>query len=508
MTSYTFPAKILVVDDEPDLEAMIRLKFRKRLKLGELDFIFARNGVQALEQLRSHPETDVVLTDINMPQMDGLTLLDRLNEQDYCLKTVIISAYGDMGNIRLAMNRGAYDFLTKPLDLSDLELTLNKTIVQVQQLKRIEQEVEALLDGTRKMAAAHDALSAVCVTCAILCQTIFPFKPAIKVYLARSFQQKQAAYLCHHLIWTENSYVGFRKNLVEDAELEQIQQKDGTVQDGSTLWILVRLEEELLTALALQLPGPEPLTEADYRFINSIANSLRLVLANLRHTDHKQMALIGQMASSIIHDLKTPLAIIRSYAEIVTMPECPVEKRNRFLDIIMKQVDRLSQMINDILEFARGAIRLDPQWHDTAEYIRTVTTAFEQKLTESGLRLETILDFDGQVWLDGPRFYRVLFNIIGNAMDAMKEGGVCTVRVHRADDWIYFTISDTGPGISEEIRAQLFQPFATFGKRNGTGLGLAIARRIVEEHGGVITLTSEVDKGAEFVIKLPYRTAG
>jgi class 3 adenylate cyclase/FixJ family two-component response regulator len=124
----------MVVDDETDLEVLVKQKFRKKIREQEYEFIFAVNGRHALEQLVIHPDVDIVLSDINMPEMDGLTLLSKLNEQHSILKAVIISAYGDMENIRVAMNRGAFDFITKPVDFTDLELTLEKTIKQVNQM--------------------------------------------------------------------------------------------------------------------------------------------------------------------------------------------------------------------------------------------------------------------------------------------------------------------------------------------------------------------------------------
>lgn len=119
-------AKILVVDDEADLETLIRQKFRQKIRENQYEFVFAMNGVMALEQLEQHQDVDVVLSDINMPEMDGLTLLSKLNEQNTLLKSVIVSAYGDMENIRTAMNRGAFDFITKPVNFEDLETTMQK----------------------------------------------------------------------------------------------------------------------------------------------------------------------------------------------------------------------------------------------------------------------------------------------------------------------------------------------------------------------------------------------
>jgi len=128
-------AKILVVDDEADLEVLIKQKFRQKIRQNEYEFIFAINGRHALEQLDEHHDVDVVLSDINMPEMDGLTLLSKLNERNALLKSVIVSAYGDMDNIRTAMNRGAFDFVTKPVNFSDLEITIDRTVKHVSMIK-------------------------------------------------------------------------------------------------------------------------------------------------------------------------------------------------------------------------------------------------------------------------------------------------------------------------------------------------------------------------------------
>jgi len=130
------PVTVLVVDDEPDVAILVRHRLRQKIRSGTYEFLFASDGVSALEQLRRHPNIDLLLTDLNMPGMDGLTLLERVNEQYPALKVVVVSAYGDMRNIREAMNRGAFDFLTKPIDFLDLERTIEKTAQYVRTLRR------------------------------------------------------------------------------------------------------------------------------------------------------------------------------------------------------------------------------------------------------------------------------------------------------------------------------------------------------------------------------------
>src|SRR6476661_8866432 len=138
-------AIILVVDDEPDLEALVLQKFRRQIRDGTMAFVFAHDGIEALRSLQDHPHVDMVVSDINMPGMDGLSLLQKLQEAEDKKSTIIVSAYGDMSNIRTAMNRGAFDFLTKPIDFADLEMTIDKTIrhvVMLREVRRRQSEAE------------------------------------------------------------------------------------------------------------------------------------------------------------------------------------------------------------------------------------------------------------------------------------------------------------------------------------------------------------------------------
>ena len=127
-------AKILVADDEADLETLIKQKFRKQIRDQKYEFVFAMNGNDAIAKLSEHPDISMVLSDINMPEMDGLTLLGRLTDSNPLVKTVMVSAYGDMDNIRTAMNKGAFDFVCKPVNFEDLEVTIEKTMKHVAQV--------------------------------------------------------------------------------------------------------------------------------------------------------------------------------------------------------------------------------------------------------------------------------------------------------------------------------------------------------------------------------------
>ena len=158
----TTPAKILVVDDEEDLELLMRQRFRRQVRRGEYDLYFAHNGREALDVLAETPDIRLVLSDINMPVMDGLTLLSQLEEIEANVSAVVVSAYGDMANIRTAMNRGAFDFVTKPIDFQDLQVTIEKTLRHIQVLE------DALASRDRLVALRQELVVASQVQTSVL----------------------------------------------------------------------------------------------------------------------------------------------------------------------------------------------------------------------------------------------------------------------------------------------------------------------------------------------------
>lgn len=163
--------KILSVDDELDLELLLTQYFRRKIRKGEYEFFFAHNGIEALQMLLENPDIDIVLSDINMPEMDGLTLLKKLNSRhNPALKVIIVSAYGEMSNIRAAMNNGAFDFATKPIDLEDLQVTIEKAIAEIEFVKQTQREHGQLVDIKGDLALAAE------IQLAILPNSFPPFE--------------------------------------------------------------------------------------------------------------------------------------------------------------------------------------------------------------------------------------------------------------------------------------------------------------------------------------------
>ena len=175
MTSRQESYKILVVDDEPDLEPLMLQQMRRDIRAGRYEFVFAQNGVEALEKLNQDDGIDMVLSDINMPQMDGLTLLEQIPKVDPNIRSVIISAYGDMKNIRTAMNRGAFDFVTKPIDFEDLRVTIDRTL-------RNMAEWREALEARDQLVALQNELDVARGMQQSILPTRFPQDPGYTVY--------------------------------------------------------------------------------------------------------------------------------------------------------------------------------------------------------------------------------------------------------------------------------------------------------------------------------------
>ena len=167
--------KILVVDDEPDVEPLVLQRMRRDIRSRKYEFVFAHNGVEAVELLNKDEDIDMVISDINMPQMDGLTLLEQISEINPNIRSVIVSAYGDMKNIRTAMNRGAFDFVTKPLDFGDLRVTIERT------LRHMEEWREALSSRDKLVALQNELDVASGIQQSIL-PTVFPSRDDYQIY--------------------------------------------------------------------------------------------------------------------------------------------------------------------------------------------------------------------------------------------------------------------------------------------------------------------------------------
>jgi signal transduction histidine kinase len=218
----------------------------------------------------------------------------------------------------------------------------------------------------------------------------------------------------------------------------------------------------------------------------------------------ERLALVGRFVRSIVHDFKNPLTVI-GFAGDMIGSDTPPDIRKTAQHRIRKQVDRLTNMINELLEFTRGSqSSVVLARFDYGAFVEQIVEELRPEVAEKSVIIESRPAGEKIVLqLDPRRLPHVFYNLVHNAVDAMPDGGRVMIRVHRREDEVVTEIEDTGKGIAPQIANRLFEPFATFGKASGTGLGLSICRKIVEDHRGWIEVRSEPGRGAIFVFGLP-----
>jgi PAS domain S-box-containing protein len=541
------PDKILVVDDEPDLEPLIRQKFRKKIRQNELMFIFARNGAEAIEKLQAQSDIDMVLTDLNMPGMDGLTLLTKLAEQYPTIKAVILSAYGDMENIRKAMNLGAFDFLTKPLNFQDLEITINKTLQHVQQMKaaleqeRLARQAQAELlihlqqevsDRQRAQEALHESerrlaqfLEAVPVGVYVVDATGKPYyaNQTAQQLLGKgiapeaTIDQLPEIYQAY-LAGTQQIYPADQLPIVRALRGERATIDNQEIRQGDKI-------------IPLEVWG-NPIFDKDGRLVYAISafkditqrkqaeaerirftQELELKNAALQRMDQ----LKDEFLANTSHELRTPLNGIIGIAESMIDGATGQlsERQIANLSMVVSSARRLSSLVNDILDFSKlknRDIELQRKPVDFRQIAGLVLTLSRHLLAGKPVELKNeIREELPAVEGDENRLQQIMYNLVGNAIKFTESGSVTVSAIALTDDLVEVTVSDTGIGIPSDKFTEIFQAFeqvdASISREyGGTGLGLSITKQLVELHGGTIRVESELGKGSRFIFTLPIST--
>lgn len=273
--------------------------------------------------------------------------------------------------------------------------------------------------------------------------------------------------------------------------------------------IAVPLEGEdaaTLGAMALYNSKKGAFTQDDRSLLRLVSanasTAVRLFRSRVERERSERLTAIGRLLSGVMHDVRTPLTVISGYVQLMAGAD-DADTRAEYARLVLKQFDVITAMQREVLEFARGERNILLRKVFLAKFFGDIEQQLAQQVAGSGVRVVVDIADRGTARFDEAKMTRVVHNLARNAIEAMAEtGGTLTIRCAREQGELVMSFADTGKGIPKEIEGRLFQSFVTAGKAQGTGLGLAIVKKIVDEHGGTISVESS-ERGATFTVRLP-----
>jgi len=510
--------KILVVDDEPN----VLLTMSAILRQEGYDVEEAPGGRHALQALEQR-SFDLVLTDLNMPGVDGLAVLEAVQKHAPDTVTLVITGYASVPTALRALQLGAYEYLLKPTEVEDLKQSVRRSLER----KRLS-ETDTLYRVGQSIARAPDVES-VCALVADAVRSVLHIKHAEVIVPGRAGQCASPALAA----------------LLDDPAT-RLQLESGNIVTAATSPALASVGAKVgLSAIAM-VPGlvgqrlvcvlvaDNSSLSFDFhasalRFLQGLASHTALAVENAaliaelrRNNDELAQAnaklreldrLKSQFLSVATHELRTPLSVILGYTSMLAEAlddRLRDDERQNFAESVAatKRLIRLVNSMLDITQIEAGHVRMHLEPVDIRQAVRAAAAFFAQEAQQRKVALRTEVPIRvPKVQADAERLQQVLVNLIGNALKFTPAGGKITIAVHVAGgERVELEVADTGPGIALEDQPLLFHEFTRVGRRapeQGAGLGLAITRRIVEAHGGSIRVQSKPGKGARFVVSLP-----
>ena len=366
----------------------------------------------------------------------------------------------------------------------DLDRILKEGLKQVLAVTGLEMGAITLIDCSTGTLALH-------------CQV--GMSPGFQTWLQEQLGEKSLA------AWPEGE--GF---LIEEIPSDGAEIPPQVREEGIRLTAEVPLFAEggLVGILNIATREPRLFTSDERSLLQAIGYQLGTAIANAQLRQEvltaERLAAVGRVATSVAHDLRSPLGGILRSAEFLARPEISPATREKLSEAIVSLSRRLINSTQEILDYVCGGqlpLRCSPC--SLSDFLDGVLAVLEVDFGDRGIEVVRDCRYQGQAVLDAERMAQVVYNVAANARDAMPEGGTFTIATHQSGDQVELRFSDTGPGVPEELRDRIFEPFFTYGKREGAGLGLSIARRIIEEHGGKLWIEGGEEGGATFVLSLP-----
>ncbi len=522
---------MLYVDDEAKIRLIIEQLFRKEVKSKTFHVLFAINGFEALNILKNEPDTDLVFTDINMPGMNGLKLLQKIQDIKPALNpvitTIIISAFNDMENIRKAMNAGAFDFLTKPLDFKDLRITLEKSIEHVENLKRLlhqEETNRVAMQEARAIALSAERFRKMFLNHGAPMVLVDPEKNIIE-------EANQAA--SHFYKYSMEELYGLDiKQLYAGDNFQEVKTIIDEIKNNQKNHLLCTHKLKDGSCRNVEIYS-SPIEINHQKLLFSIVHDVteriqaKRDLENAKQQAESANQTKSEFLANMSHEIRTPMNAILGFCELLFEKTVNVHHRG-FLESIYLSGQSLLNIIDDILDLAKieaGRLELQPEPTKLSIFFDEIEATFIEKIKKKGLHLDIQLEKNVPevLLVDDIRLKQILFNLISNAIKFTYQGHIrvhvfmegAKGGLHKEDLFgkmqtvsLNIKVEDTGIGIPEDQQQIIFESFRQQkGQKNrefgGTGLGLTITRKLVELMNGTITVASGPEKGSVFNVFLP-----
>ncbi len=522
---------MLYVDDEAKIRLIIEQLFRKEVKSKTFHVLFAINGFEALNILKNEPDTDLVFTDINMPGMNGLKLLQKIQDIKPALNpvitTIIISAFNDMENIRKAMNAGAFDFLTKPLDFKDLRITLEKSIEHVENLKRLlhqEETNRVAMQEARAIALSAERFRKMFLNHGAPMVLVDPEKNIIE-------EANQAA--SHFYKYSMEELYGLDiKQLYAGDNFQEVKTIIDEIKNNQKNHLLCTHKLKDGSCRNVEIYS-SPIEINHQKLLFSIVHDVteriqaKRDLENAKQQAESANQTKSEFLANMSHEIRTPMNAILGFCELLFEKTVNVHHRG-FLESIYLSGQSLLNIIDDILDLAKieaGRLELQPEPTKLSTFFDEIEATFIEKIKKKGLHLDIQLEKNVPevLLVDDIRLKQILFNLISNAIKFTYQGHIrvhvfmegAKGGLHKEDLFgkmqtvsLNIKVEDTCIGIPEDQQQIIFESFRQQkGQKNrefgGTGLGLTITRKLVELMNGTITVASGPEKGSVFNVFLP-----
>lgn len=523
-------ASVLVVDDEPGIALLCnRLLTRAGYN------VMAETDPRAAIKYLGHHQVDLLLVDIRMPEVDGFDVISRAQRAQPDIAVLVMTGFGTVETAIRALRQGVDGLVLKPFEKGDELLASVRQAFADNRRKRETARVQALrplFDATEKLFSETD---------------IDKLNDLIVEIICEHLKCLNAAY--YQIEGDKISTIARRGNILQVDEPGFAAQLVGRVdsdgnpiivnatgpgeEEAQALLSTLGLGAAILIPIARSTPsavrgvlfaardaGVAPFRGADLEMFLILARQSLIALENarlyadlrdyVRKVEDSQQALLraekmaaaGRLTASIAHEVNNPLQAVQNCLHLAGREDLPPEKRKEYFDLARNELERLMKTMQRMLDFYRpGSVKMERV--DVLELLRHVLNLTSQQLRMREIEIKTDLpDALPSIYAVNSQIQQIFFNLILNSFDAMPGGGMLTIRAQSRDHGVEFLFEDTGPGIPEEQRNNIFEPFFST-KDGGTGLGLTVSYNIVTAHGGMLDLVDGSGTGACFRLFLP-----